>query len=411
MKRDFDKIYDRRNTNCFKWDLNKEIYNKEDVISMWVADMDLPTDPLIEQSIIERAKHPLYGYTFRDADYSQAFINWQKSHNNWIIKKDWLLNSTSVVVSLNLIIRTFSQPEDKIMIITPVYSQFFVAINDTGRQIVSSSMIEKGSEFVMDYTDIESKLAQGVKLLIFCSPHNPVGRVWRKDELEKLAQLCLKYNTIIVSDEIHSDLIYSESVHIPIASISPQVSANTITCISPGKTFNLSGLSISFIIIENEELREKIRNTFLSYHLMAANIFGITAAQTAYSMGTPWLQGLKQYLQENRDFIIDYITKNIPLIKLYKPQGTYLAWLDLRNLKLNQDDLQLFLVHAAGLGLDNGTKYGEEGEGFMRLNFACSRLLLEKALCQLKNAVNKLIEVDFKFEKLNIDNQKIDDCD
>ena len=410
MKRDFDKIYDRRNTNCFKWDLNKEIYSKEDVISMWVADMDLPTDPLIEQSIIERAKHPLYGYTFRDKEYFQAFINWQKSHNNWAIDKDWLLNSTSVVVSLNLIIRTFSQPKDKIMIITPVYSQFFVAINDTGRQIVSSSLIEDESEFVMDFSDIESILAQGVKLLIFCSPHNPVGRVWRNDELQKLAQLCLKYKTIIVSDEIHSDLIYSESVHIPVASISPQVSANIITCMSPGKSFNVSGLSISFIIVENEELREKIRNTFLSYHLMAANIFGITAAQTAYNSGEPLLQEVKIYLQGNRDFIIDYITENIPLIKLYKPQGTFLAWFDLRNLKLNQDDLQLFLVHVAGLGLDNGTKYGDDGEGFMRLNFACSRQLLEKALCQLKNAVNKLIEVDLVFEKLNIDNQKIDDC-
>jgi cysteine-S-conjugate beta-lyase len=411
MKRNNDKIYERKNTDCFKWDLNKEIYGREDVISMWVADMDLPTDKLIEQSIIDRARHPLYGYTFRNEEYFQAFVNWQLARNNWQIDRQWLLNSTSVVVSINLIIRALTQPEDKILILTPVYSQFFVTIKDTGRQIVNSPLINSEDEFKLDFTDIETKLAAGVKILVFCSPHNPVGRVWNQAELDKLARLCIKYNTIIVSDEIHSDLVYSEVSHTPLASLSPAISANTITCMSPGKTFNVSGLSIGFIIIENEELREIIRQKFLSYHLMAANVFGITACQTAFTSGAPWLDNTISYLQKNRDFLIKYISENIPQIKLHKPQGTYLAWLDFRQLKLSQKELQCFLVHLAGLGLDNGTKYGDEGEGFMRINFACSRLLLKKALEQLDIAVKKLIKADGNLSKLIENYKEIEDCD
>ncbi|MCF7911817.1 MAG: PatB family C-S lyase [Candidatus Cloacimonetes bacterium] len=411
MKRDYNKIYDRKKTDCFKWDLNKEIYGKDDIISMWVADMDLPADPIVEQSIIDRARHPIYGYTFRNDAYFQAFMDWQYTRNHWKINRNWLLNSTSVVVSINMIIRALTQPGDKILICTPVYSQFFVTITDTGRQIVTSSLINDNDEYKLDFADIESKLAAGVKLLVFCSPHNPVGRVWGKKELEELARLCIKYDTIIVSDEIHSDLVYSEVSHTPLASLSPTISANTITCMSPGKTFNISGLSIGFIIIENEELRELIRQKFLSYHLMAANIFGITACHTAYSSSAPWLDNTISYLQANRDFLCNYISENIPQIKLHKPQGTYLVWLDFSYFQLSQKQLQCFLVHLAALGLDNGTKYGEEGEGFMRLNFACSRQLLQKALDQLNEAVKKLMQVEGKLEKL-IDNYKeIEDCD
>ncbi len=411
MIRDFNKVYDRHNTSCFKWDKNKEIYGKDDIISMWVADMDLPVAPEIEQCIIDRALHPLYGYTFRDDSYFDAFINWQKSHNSWQIKPDWLINSTSVVISLNMIIRSLTQSDDKILIFSPAYSQFAITVEDTGRQLVKSSLINNEGYFRIDFADLESKLASGIKLLIFCSPHNPVGRVWKKDELLMLSGLCLKYHTLIVSDEIHSDLIYQGHRHIPLASLSPEISAATITCMSPGKTFNISGLSISFIITENEAYRTMIQNTFDSHHLMSANIFGIEACQAAYLSGNEWLIETRSYLQENRDYLFHFIQEYLPMVKVFSPEGTFLAWLDFREYKLSQKELQRFLVHVAGLGLDNGTKFGPEGEGFMRLNFACSCLLLIKALQQLYEATQKLFQVDFDLLKLIKNYKEIEDCD
>lgn len=411
MKEYFDKVYDRRGTNCFKWDLNKKGFQREDIISMWVADMDLPTAPEVKEALKNRALHPLFGYTFRDDDYFEAYINWQKKRNAWDIEREWILNSTSVVISINLIIRALTDKNDKILILTPVYGQFSASVNDTGRKLVNSKMINDDGYYKMDFDDIEEKMKNGVKILVFCSPHNPVGRVWKEDELLHISELCLKYNVLMLSDEIHSDLIYSESKHIPVASISEEISQNTITCCAPGKTFNISGLSIGFIIIKNKEIRDKVHDFYSTHHLLAANVFGIVAAQAAYEKGEKWLNNVITYLQNNRDYLIEYIKNEIPLIKVVPCEGTYLAWLDMRKLKLKQSELICFLVFVAGLGFDNGMKFGDDGEGFMRLNFACSHKLLKTALENLKNAVNELEEVDFDLNKLVESHNEIKDCD
>lgn len=410
MKTDFNKIYQRRGTSCFKWDKNKDFFGKDDIISLWVADMDLPTSPLIQKAIIDRAKHPLFGYTFRDDDYFAAFINWQKNQNNWDINRQWILNSTSVVVSINMIIRAFTQPQDDILILSPVYSQFAATIDSTQRNIISSPLLNNNERFEIDFVDLEKKLALGIKILVFCSPHNPVGRVWTYDELKKIGELCCQYNTMIISDEIHSDLIYPPHKHTPLASISKEISHLTITCLSPGKSFNLSGLSISFIVAENPRLRDKIKNIFMAYHLMAANIFGITACHTAFTQGLPWLQEVLIHLKNNRDYLYNFI-KEIPQIKMFLPEGTYLAWLDFRALKLNQKELQCFLINVAQLGLDNGTKFGLEGNGFMRFNFAIALPLLQKALQQLKSAIDKLVDAHLDLSKLITNFSDLQDCD
>jgi cysteine-S-conjugate beta-lyase len=411
MPRDFAKVYNRKNTNCYKWDKNEEIYGKGDVISMWVADMDLPTAEVIEDSIIERAIHPLYGYTFRDDQYYEGFIAWQRKRNNWLIDRHWLIDSTSVVTSINMIIRTLTKPGDQILIFTPVYSQFHAVITETDRKIITSPLLNEDSYFKMDYADFENKLAAGIKLLIFCSPHNPVGRVWQREELEKLVSICQKYGTIIISDEIHSDLIYPPYNHVPLASISKKASDITITCMSPGKTFNVSGLCNSLIIIENKALRDSVCNTFSSHHLQAANIFGIQAFMAAYQAAEPWLKDVLSYLRSNRDHFASFIREKLPLIKTNIPEGTYLAWLDFRELGLSQNELQCFLVFAAGLGLDNGTKYGSEGAGFMRLNFACSREVLQEALSRLHEAIYKLIKADFVLSDIIENYKELKDCD
>ena len=411
MKTDFDKIIDRKNTACFKWDLNKEGFKRKDIISMWVADMDLPVAPEITKSIIDRASHPVYGYTFRNDDFYRPYIAWQAKRNQWQIERDWIINSCSVVISINMILQAMTPKKGRILIMTPVYGQFSATVNLAKRVLINSPMRNMDGFYTPDFTDIEQHFKDGIDAFILCSPHNPVGRVWTKSELLRMAELCLQYNVLLIADEIHSDLVYEESHHIPIASLSKEISAITITCTAPGKTFNISGLSIGFIIIENKEIRNKIYEIFSSQHLLAANIFGIEACRTAYEKGDRWLSEALSYLQSNRDFLVDYINNEIPLLEVYQPEGTYLAWIDFRNLKLSQSDLICFLVFVAGLGLDNGGKFGDDGLGFMRLNFACSRILLKKALDHLAASVRKLIDVDLDIRKLIDESEVIEDCD
>ena len=407
----FDKIIDRKNTGCFKWDMNKEGFKREDIISMWVADMDLPVAPEITQSIIDRASHPVYGYTFRDDKFYEPYIAWQKQHNNWQIKRDWIINSCSVVISINMILQTMTPERGRVLIMTPVYGQFSATVNSANRILINSPMTNLDGLYIPDFADIEKHFKQGIDAFILCSPHNPVGRVWNKSELLKMAELCLQYDVLMIADEIHSDLVYEESHHIPLASLSDEISANTITCTAPGKTFNISGLSIGFIIIENKDIREKVLEKFSSQHLLAANIFGIEACRTAYEKGDRWLTEALIYLQDNRDFLVDYINNEIPFLEVFQPESTYLAWIDFRNLKLSQSDLICFLVFVAGLGLDNGKKFGEDGEGFMRLNFGCSRKLLKRALDNLATAVKKLVGVNLDIRKLIDESEVIEDCD
>ncbi|MCF7919687.1 MAG: PatB family C-S lyase [Candidatus Cloacimonetes bacterium] len=411
MKYDFDQTVDRRNTRCFKWDLNKVNFKREDIISMWVADMDLPAAPEITEVIINRAKHPVYGYSFRDNRFYNAYINWQKHRNNWQIKRDWIVNSNSVVTSLCLILQALTAPEDKVLINSPVYGQFALAVSGSGRTLVTSPLRNNEGYYTPDFQDMENKFRSGIAAFILCSPHNPVGRVWKEEELRLMAELCLKYNVLLISDEIHSDLIFSESHHIPIASLSEDISRITVTCTSPGKTFNVSGMCIGFVIIENKILREKVKDIFTSSHLLAASIFAIEACQAAYEKGERWLSEMLGYLQTNRDYLVKFIRTEIPSLKVYTPEGTYLAWIDFRLLHLSQSDLLCFLVFAAGLGLDNGTKFGEEGRGFMRLNFACSFSLLQHALHNLAAAVKELQSNDLDIKKLIKESEVIEDCD
>jgi cystathionine beta-lyase len=273
---------------------------------------------------------------------------------------------------------------------SPVYHPFFSSIESNGRIVVNNELIQENGEYVMDFEDLEAKLGSGVKVMILCNPHNPIGRVWSKEELRKVGELCAKNDAIIISDEIHSDLVYSGFTHIPAASISEELAMRTVTCIAPSKTFNIAGLSTSAAIISNKALLDKFNNTIKLLGIEMSNVFGITALEAAYTYGSEWLEQLLAYLEENLDFLVDYLNNKIPQIKVSKPQGTYLAWLDCRELGMNQKDLVSFFINKARVGLNNGAAFGAGGEGFMRMNVACPRSLLAEALKRIEQAVNSI---------------------
>jgi len=389
-KYDFDKVVNRDNTNSTKWNFRKELFGVEDVLPMWVADMDFTVPPAIVEAIKKRADHGIFGYSQPDDRYYQATINWMKKRHNWDIKKEWFVITPGVVPAISMLVRTFTHPGDKVILQSPVYYPFYSAITLNGCQVVLNPLKFEDGHYTMDFNDLETKFDSRVKLLILCSPHNPVGRVWSKEELTKLGEICLKHNVIIISDEIHEDLVYKEYTHIPFASLSEEFAMHSITCTAPSKTFNLAGLQTSNIIIPNPKLRNDFQNMLESNAITSPNIFGIVALQTAYEEGEEWLDQLLDYLHENLNFLIEYIEKNMPQIKVIKPEGTYLVWLDFRSLGMDALSLKNFLLEKAKVAFDDGYIFGPGGEGFERINIACPRSLLKEGLDRIARAVNSL---------------------
>lgn len=374
-----DEIISREGTDCVKYDLREVIFGRKDVIPMWVADMDFAVPAFVQEAVTKRAAHPIYGYSVIPDSYYDSIISWQNKRYNWQINKNQILFSPGVVTGLNIIVQALTDPGDKIIVQPPVYFPFFSSVENNGRKLVLNQLIEKDGVYSIDFDDLERKMKDGARMMILCSPHNPVSRCWRKEELEWIGAKCLEYGVVIVSDEIHCDLVFNPFQHIPLATLSEEISQNTITCIAPSKTFNLAGLFASSVIITNEHLREKFKKASERVHL-SANLFGITAAEAAYRQGGPWLSELMAYLNDNAVFTNEFLASNLPVITMSPVEATYMAWLDFRKLGIPDKELRKMLIEKAGLGFVDGPTFGIGGEGFQRMNFACPRSILEKAL-------------------------------
>lgn len=391
MKYNFDEVIDRTNYHSVKWDGLKTTFGTKDALPMWVADMEFRSPKPVIEAIKKAAEHGIYGYTSRPDSYYQAIIYWMERRHNWKVKKDWLAFSPGVVPALSFIIRAFTQPGDKVVVQPPVYYPFFKVIENNGCHVVNNLLKLGNKKYFMDYDDLERKVDDPrVKLLILCSPHNPVGRVWQKEELIILGEICLKHNVIVVSDEIHADILFEGNKHTPFASISPAFAHHSITCTAPSKTFNLAGLQTSTIIIPNKKYYKIYENILDGFALDENNVFGLVALEAAYRHGEEWLEQLLPYLNENLEFLMKYFRERIPKIKVIKPEGTYLIWLDCRQLGLNTKDLNNFMIKKARVALDDGYWFGTEGKGFMRINIACPRSFLEEGLKRIEKAVNSI---------------------
>jgi cystathionine beta-lyase len=385
MENHFEKGIDRRGTNSFKYDFRKEFFGREDVIPLWVADMDLPAPDFVQQAVTERARHPVYGYTILPDSYYRSIINWQKERHGWQIEKDWIRHSPGIVTAINLLVQALTQPGDPVIVQPPVYFPFFWAVEKNGRKLLNNVLVEENGRYRIDFNDLEGKLDSGAKMLILCSPHNPVGRVWEKQELERMARLCLQYDAIIVSDEIHCDLVYEGYRHTPTAKLSDEIAAKTITCIAPSKTFNLAGLATSSIIISDEGLRKQFQKEEEKIHL-SSNIFGVVASEAAYANGAGWVDELMVFLKGNVELVKDFLAVKLPEVKLIHPESTYLLWLDFRGFGLSDKKTRKILVEKAGVGMNDGRMFGPGGVGFQRMNIGCPPSTLEKALENIAGA-------------------------
>lgn len=384
----FDKIIDRSHTNCIKYDARENIFGKNDVIPLWVADMDFAVAPEIQQALISRAQHPIFGYTLRCNEFYEAAQSWFAKRYNWHVKTGHISFSPGVVSALAISLMAYTKPGDKVVVQSPVYFPFFTTIENNGRRVVNNELKCRNGKYEMDFDALEASIDGQTKMMFLCNPHNPVGRVWTRVELVKLAEIAEKHRLIVVSDDIHADIIFGGIKHIPFASVSNYAAQNTITCLSPSKTFNVAGLSTSVVVIENERILADYNHMLDSYHIGLSNPFGIEALKTAYTQGESWLEALLEYLQNNRDYILNFIQSEIPQIKPIVPEATFLIWLDFSVLmdKLGSR-FNHWLINEAGLGLNNGAMFGSGGEMYQRLNFGCPRSTLEQALEKLKQAV------------------------
>lgn len=387
MKYDFDRMIDRSNNFAAKYDELKLRFGRGDLLPFWVADMDFKAAQPIVDAIRERAAQEIYGYTARPDTYFEAVMSWYKRRYDWELQREWMSYSPSVVTAMSIIIREFTKPGDKIIIQTPVYYPFFSVVEDNGRELVCNPLKLVGEDYVMDYEDLESKIDDQVKYLILCNPHNPVGRVWTKEELTKLGNICIKNHIKVIADEIHGDLVLYGKKYTPFASISEEFAKHSITCISATKTFNLAGLQASTAIFPNKKDHDKFEKILNILDIKRNNCFSLVAMQAAYQEGEEWLRQLMEYVGENIRFVADYCKEHIPQIKPNKPEGTYLLWLNCKELGLKDEDLHNLMVNEAKVALNGGTGFGLEGSGYMRMNVACPRVLLEEGLSRIKKAV------------------------
>ncbi|MGD9344591.1 MAG: MalY/PatB family protein [Candidatus Aminicenantes bacterium] len=390
MNYDFDTIIDRSGTSSSKWDRRKQDLGEPDVLPMWVADMDFASPPPVMEALRKRVEHGIFGYTERTDSYYKALSLWMKRRFDWDIQEKKIVFTPGVIVALNLIIQAFTQPGDKVIIQQPVYHPFSYAILNNKRQLVNNQLRIGEGRYVMDFEQLKRSIDRTTKLLILCSPHNPVGRVWTKVELLQLAEICLENDIILVSDEIHGDLILEGHVHTPTATLSKEIADITVTCTAPTKTFNIAGLGVANTIISNTDLYEKFHTVVNNVGLEMTNVFAKVASEAAYNHGEEWLSHLLIYLQRNYEFLISFLKTHIPRVKVFPLEGTYLAWLDFRSLALSDNELKNILIHKAGVWLDEGTKFGEGGEGFQRMNIGCPRKLLEEGLVRIARAITDL---------------------
>lgn len=387
MKYNFDEVIDRSRNRSAKYDERKKKFGTQDVIPLWVADMDFRTAEPVIEALKRRAEEGIWGYTSRPDSYFEAVCGWQKRRNGWEIDKSLISFSLGVVPALSSMVNVFTEPGDKVLIQTPVYSEFYDVTESWGREVIENHMVEKDGKWTVDLEDFEKKAGEA-KMFFLCSPHNPLGIVWTREELTKMCEICIANDVLIVSDEIHSDLIFHGKKHIPTAALSPEIAAHVISCISGTKTFNLAGLQASATVFPNRELKERFDRFWMNLDIHRNNAFSSIAMEVAFNEGEEWLEQLLEYISGNFDFIHDYCRENIPQIKPNVPDATYLVWLDCRELGMSNEELRKFMIGKAGLGLNEGWSFGRSLSGYMRLNAACPRSVLEQALKQLKEAVD-----------------------
>lgn len=384
---DFDKVIERRGTNSAKFDGEKA--QIPGMLPMWVADMDFETLPEVKEALKKRVEHGIYGYSFPKDSYYQAVINWMKERHDFDVKKEWIVLTPGIVTALKLAVKAFSNEGDNIMIMKPVYYPFDSSIKYNHRHVIECPLNFDG-EYICDFDLFEKQIVEhDVKMFILCNPHNPIGRVWKKEELYKIGMICKKHHVIVVSDEIHMDFVYGDHKHVAFYNVDESFKDFSIVCTAPSKTFNLAALQTSNIIIANEELKEKYVTVKSACGVNDPNVFGLDACEAAYTYGHQWVDELLVYLQGNIDYMIDFFKQNLPQIKVIKPEGLYLVWVDMRALGLNDEELEQFMLDKAKLWLDEGYIFGTGGSGFERFNVACPRSTLEKALNQLKGAIDE----------------------
>lgn len=384
----FETVHDRRKTRSVKWDNLKALYGGEDVLPMWVADMDFQSPRSVIDALKNRAEHGIYGYTITDASISKTVSNWVEKRHGWRIKPSWLLYSPGVVTSLHMAIQTFTKPGEEVVIQTPVYAPFYSVVTAHDCKIVENPLLEENGTYQMNFEHLETCFQEGAKTMILCNPHNPVGRVWTKEELERLAKLCQTYDVLLLSDEIHADLIHEGYQHIPVASLSEDMSKRTITFLSPSKTFNLAGLQVSYSIVEQEDMRLQLQETFSKQGFHMLNTMAVAAMEAAYTDGEEWLDGLLDILAVNRKLTEEALA-DTPLIQIAPLEGTYLMWLDCRQMQLEQKELMDFFAQKAKLGFNDGIQFGEAGAGFVRMNIACPPETMKDALARLTNSLKE----------------------
>ena len=389
MHYNFDKIVDRRGTNCDKYDKLLDVFTKDDITPLWVADTDFETPDFIIEAIKKRAEHPILGYSYRCQDYFKSIQGWMKRRYSWSVDINSIEFSPGVVCGISQSLCLLSKAGDTVVIQTPIYPPFARTIKANDRVVATNPLICNNGQYEVDFENLEDVL-QKASIFILCNPHNPTGKLYTPTELRRIGELCIKYGVKIISDDIHADIVYNKNTYTPISTISKEIADITVTFIAPSKTFNLAGLSTSAAVITNPQIMAMYRGLADKIHVGQGNIFGAVALQTAYNMGDEWLNQLLTYLYDNAQFVVEYIKNNIPAIKCEIPQATFLIWLDCRGLNLNQQDLCSFMVNEAKLGLTNGADFGDEGVGFMRLNIGTTKAVLKEALDKLKLTCNKL---------------------
>lgn len=384
MKYDFDRVIPRRGTDSCKWDSAAA----DGVLPMWVADMDFQTAPAIIEALRRRVDHGIFGYTRVPQSYYEAVTGWFARRHAWTIDPQWIIYTSGVVPALSAIVKASTRPGDKVLIQTPVYNCFFSSIRNNGCEVVASPLRRTGDTYEMDFGDLERKAADPqVKVMLLCNPHNPVGRVWRRDELQRLGEICIRHGVLVVADEIHCELVFPEYRYTPFASISEEFRRHSVSCISPSKAFNIAGLQIANIVAADDDLRRRIDRAININEVCDVNPFGVIATQAAYNAGGEWLDALIDYLRANYLHLLDFCREQLADFPIAKLEGTYLVWMDCRRLGLTSEVLEQRLIDEARLWLNPGTMYGPEGEGFMRWNIACPRTLLDEGLTRFRDFV------------------------
>jgi cystathionine beta-lyase len=387
---DFDRTVNRAGTDSIKWDARERVFGKADVIPLWVADMDFETPGFIRERIAKRLEHPILGYTYRSEGFAGSFTGWVKRRLDWNVDPGWVTFMPGVVAAVSVAVLAYTLPGDEVIIQPPVYHPFYFCVEGHGRKLILNTLIHKNGRFYFDLELLKSQISPRTRMLILSSPHNPGGTVWTPEELASLVAVCKEHDIWIVSDEIHSDLVFTPNLHTPVLKVAEGYEHRILVTMAPSKTFNLAAMSTSIVVIPEAGERRKYEDLVHTLHIGMGNVFGFEALQAAYEEGDQWLGELLTYLRGNRQFIHDFLRSEIPQVEMMVPEATYMAWLDFSQLGMNQDVLNRFIIEKAGLGLNNGTQFGPEGNGFMRLNFACQRSLLKRALEQLKGAVELL---------------------